>query len=29
MALPLLPAIITGIGTAIGFIIKFLKDKLV
>lgn len=29
MALPLLPAIITGIGTAIGFIIKFLKDRLV
>ena len=32
MALPLvgaLPAIITGIGTAIGFIIKFIKDKLV
>lgn len=29
MALPLLPAIITGIGTAIGYIIKFLKDRLV
>ncbi|WP_304342570.1 hypothetical protein [Campylobacter ureolyticus] len=27
--MPLLPAIITGIGTAIRFIIKFLKDKLV
>lgn len=32
MALPLvglLPAIISGIGTAVGFIIKFFKDKLV
>lgn len=29
MALPLLPAIITGIGTAISFILKFIKDRLV